>query len=225
MSKNLVAWQGEVALKKAQWDSANGHTVQFALPDPEGADKANPFKRFTKMRKNKVGTRFEAVIFDTSPEPACVYNDGAMLKGWTDSNTGQTVSFWLANVDGMEHPLSGYREGDTFAVALVEMSDEDAPIDQQKRERGEAVAEELSGKKRHGQLPSQGCALVCGNPDFWGYLNEILEPDAPIKSAAHAAVAVRELLGIESRRELDQSKDVEDQWHKIRRAFVEWSNG
>lgn len=221
MSKNLVAWQGEVTLKKAQWDSTNGHTVQFNLPDPGGDDKANPFKRFTKMRKGRVGTRFEAVIFDTAAEPACAYNDGAMLKGWTDSNTGQTVSFWLANVEGVEHPLSGYREGDTFALALVELTDEEDPVDQGKRERAEKVTEELKPKRKE-QLTSQGCALVCNNPDFWGYLNHVLEPDQPIASANAAAEAVRDLLGIESRRELDLNEFMANEWHKIRRAFVDW---
>lgn len=224
MSKNLVAWKGEVTLKRAQWDTANGHTVQFNLPDPGGDDKANPFKRFTKMRKGRVGTRFEAVIFDTADEPACAYNDGAMLKGWTDSNTGQTVSFWLANVEGVEHPLAGYREGDQFMIALVELSDEDEPVDQERRARAEKVDEELKKPKRHGQLPSQGCALVCNNPDFWSYLNEILEPDKPVQSAASAAAHVRELLGIESRREMDTNPEAEEAWHKIRRAFVEWDS-
>lgn len=224
MSKNLVAWKGEVTLKRAQWDSANGHTVQFNLPDPGGDDKANPFKRFTKMRKNKVGTRFEAVIFDTAPEPACAYNDGAMLKGWTDSNTGQTVSFWLANVEGVEHPLAGYREGDAFVIALVELSDEDEPIDQDKRERAEQVQEKLDKPRRREQLVSQGCALVCNNPDFWRYLEELVG-GPPVTSAESAATIMRELLGIQSRRELDQSPELAAKWDRVRHAFVEWQRG
>lgn len=224
MIKNLVAWQGSVTLKRAQWDSANGYTVQFGLPDPEETDKANPFKRFTKMRKGKVGTRFEAIIFDTAPEPAQVYNDGAMLKGWTDSNTGHAVSFWLANVEGGDHPMASYKEGDTFAIALVELSDEDAPIDQAKRERAESAAEQLERPKKHGQLVSQGCAMVCGNPDFWEFLTSTGNFDPPVKSALEAATIVRELIGIVSRRELDENPKAALVWHGIRRKFVDWQH-
>ena len=225
MGKNIVAWKGDVTLKRAQWDSANGYTVQFALPDPEGADKANPFKRFTKMRKGRVGTRFEAIIFDTSDEPAQVYNDGAMLKGWTDSNTGQTVSFWLANVEGGDHPMASYKEGEAFAIALVELSEDDTPIDQGKRERAESAAEQLERPKKKGQLVSQGCAMVCGNPKFWDFLNELGGFDPPmVKSTIDAASVVRDLVGVVSRRELDESEEAAEAWHKIRRRFVEWQD-
>lgn len=222
MSKNLVAWQGTAVLRRAQWDSRNGHTVQFGLPEPEAEDKSNPFRRFTKMRKGRVGTRFEAIIFDTAEEPAQVYNDGAMLKGWTDSNTGQTVSFWLANVEGGEHPMASYREGEAFAIALVELSEDDEPIDQSKRERAEDAAGQLDRTKKRGQLTSQGCALVCNNPEFWDYLSEV--SGEPVKSALDAATTVRDIIGISSRRELDESEERAEEWHKIRRAFVAWQN-
>ena len=218
--KNIVAWQGVARLKKAQWDTANGYTVQFALPDPDGEDKSNPFKRFTKMRKGRVGTQFEAIIFETIESPAQVYNDGAMLKGWTDSNTGQTVSFWLANVDGGEHPLAAYTEGTDFAIALVELTEDSAPIDQDKRERAEEVA--AGPKPRHQQTPAEGCALVCNNPIFWSFVTD--ELGLPCWSKEGAADAVRALLGISSRRELNESAERAEEWDKVRRRFVEWQN-
>lgn len=215
--KNIIAWQGVAKLKKAQWDTSNGYTVQFSLPDPEGDDKSNPFKRFTKMRKGRVGTQFEAIIFETVENPAQVYNDGAMLKGWTDSNTGQTVSFWLANVEGGEHPMAAYTEGTEFAIALVEMTEDSAPVDQVKRERAEEVA-----KPRHQQTPAEGCAIICNNPIFWSFIED--EYKIQCRSKEDAACTVRAQLNISSRRELNENKDAADRWDEIRHRFVEWQN-
>jgi len=226
---DVVAWAGIGILKKAQWDSANGYTVQFALEEPDGDDKSNPFKRFTKMRKNRVGTRFAAVIVVSEYKQLEAYNDEVMLKGWTDSNTGQTVSFWLANVGGNGHPFAAFKDGAQFAIALVELSDDNEAVDQKKRKRAEVAQEKPeppAKKERHHQSKAEACAIICNNPLFWEFIssrNWAGLPEMSIVDAAGAARVVRWWLNISSRRELDTNPDVAIVYeNEIRAPFVEW---
>lgn len=223
---SVTAWADVAVLKKAQWDSTNGYTVQFALSEPTTEDKSNPFKRFTKMRKNRVGTRFGAVIVVAKYESIRTYNDEVMLKGWTDSNAGQTVSFWLANVGGNGHPFAGFSEGEEFAIALVELDDDNTAVDQDKRERAEAAlpknGEAVKPKERHKQSLAQAAAMMCNNPVFWKWIDRV-HPVWGATDATEAASFMRGYLAIESRRVLDTDMVKAELFHaNIRKPFVDW---
>ena len=62
MNKGIVAFAGEVTLEKVIWDNVWGQYIFLKLEQQKETKLANPFKKFTKMRANKVGTRFHAVF-------------------------------------------------------------------------------------------------------------------------------------------------------------------
>lgn len=207
-------------MKLAKWDTKSGHTVCFTIPeDKVDAEHANPFKRFTKMRGDKVGTRFEMIAaeYQADNEPVVVFKDEVMLKGWTDSNSGWTVTFWLPPPEG-DHQFSQYGVGDPFAVALVEINEAQEQVDQIKRE----IIADAQGKKKRQHL-SQVAAIMCQDPVFWEWLHIDYPWSYEISDKDEAASVMRDILEIESRSELNTDEAVAQRFHRmIRRPYAAW---
>jgi hypothetical protein len=195
-------------------------------------DHRNPFERFTKRRKGKAGTRFmmvcQLIIDKADGMRQMIYEDEVMLAGWNDSQQkGHTVKFWLS-ADHMGHPFEGISRTSTLIASLVELDDDDEPIDQNMRDRVE----------RQGKLPSERvsyvAAMLCKSEGLWEYIKEQGEwEEAEIGSEADTArvggyhdVArywMLMKLGIKSRAELDKDPELAERFHnEIRRPFLDW---
>jgi hypothetical protein len=140
MSPELIAFSGEFEVIEAAWSLANGRTATFRICG-EAFGRNHPFKKFQQRRSGRVGTRFHASF--VSPDSGESINIELMLCSWKDSSSiGQTVAFWLDN-DSSLHPFAGcaYRKGsepgDVFAVAIVELTDDDQPVRQDANHLGE----------------------------------------------------------------------------------------
>lgn len=75
------------------------------------------------------------------------------------------------------------------------------------------------------------CAMACQEPMFRAFLKHKLEgasphiqaePWYPMRDKDHAAVAVRYLLDIDSRRDLDTDTDALRRWWSLRQEFETW---
>lgn len=218
--KNMIAFKGKVTLDKAVHDNIWGMYVIFELEQrPHELNAANPFKRFTKMKKDKVGTRFSAVIVDNDEET--VYEDELMLKGWNDGTTGWKVTFWLNEEDSLAstHPFINFDKGTEFALAAVELDDDQEPIDQVKRERVETAV------KHRKQGLSNFAALLCRTPEFQQWLFDVHNVGwEKGKEEDKAKAWMCEKLNIDSRAELDTNTAVAGMFHaQIRRPYAEWN--
>lgn len=221
MAGHQVAWSGELTLAEARWTDKDGHTVKFKLSDTDRSG-ANPFKQFTKRRGNRAGTRFKASIMEVSRPSHAAYAGELMLAGWGDTSTqGHVVTFWIEPPLGARmHPFEGYvRDKDVFMAALSELDDDDETIDQRARDRVEKAYEK---PKRRSQTLSQAAALMCANPLFWQWA-ETQGGEWQVSSNQEAAVWMRDQLGIESRRALDDYEHVAEAFHEqIRKPFHDW---
>lgn len=218
MSK--IAYSAEViSLDKAVWDTTYGMWVQFRLEQPEALAKhANPFKKFTKMRKGRTGTRFMAVF--TNMDESIAYQDEVMLKGWTDGTAGWKVSFYVNADEHGFHPFMSYSPDHEMAVAMVELMDDNEAVDQEKRERLEDAKE---GRKQ--PRLSRFAAQLCRTPEFHEYLRVRCsrEPSSPEHAEEFAAEWMRTLLKIDSRSVLDRDPEVAGRFHKnIREPYNKW---
>lgn len=214
-----IAWIGEMILLEAKWNDKDGHLVKFKIAEPDES-KPNPFKAYTKRRGGRAGTRFRSGVSHVQGSPF-EYNDELMLAGWGDTSTqGYTVTFWCEPPNVGMHPFQGYTRGlDSFMVALVELDDNEEQIDQQQRERVENAM-----RPRRRQTLSQAAAMLCGNPQFWEWIETVDGYQG--SDSESAAVWMRERLGIESRRELDSDHEKAQMYHEmIRKPFVRWSEG
>ena len=223
---NIIAFKGNVTLDKAIWDNIWGMYATFDLEQaPQDKNNANPFKKFTKMKKGKVGTRFGAVF--TFADESTAYQDEVMLKGWNDGTTGWRVTLWMnADSHGL-HPFMSLDKGQELALVMAELDDDNEVIDQVQRER---VTE---AKKHRKQGLSNYAALLCRTPEFWLYLRNEVKLDAmwtdteypPQNAEEISAEWICSELCIDSRSELDRNHDAADGFHKhIRGPYAEWTS-
>jgi hypothetical protein len=213
----MMAWYGMVQMKEARWTDEEGSTVTFFLPMNGQEDKRNPFEKFTKRRKGKAGTRFMMACQRVSGTlREAMYEDEVMLTGWNDSqSTGHTVKFWLCN-DGMGHPFEGCaRKIDQFALSLIELDDDQEPVDQKMRARVE------NPPKRPSERVSYVAAMLCKEEKFWRWCGDQLH--ISVINEAGARIAMLDTLGLPSRSVLDKNEYQAKRFHAlIRKPYLEW---
>lgn len=219
---DIVIYAGDVTLEKSIWDNVWGMYIQLKLEQrPHEKTTANPFKKFTKMKQGRVGTRFGAVF--TCSDESIFYQDEVMLKHWGDGTTGWTLHLWVNPDDAGFHPWMSTDNKSMFALAMVELDDDNVAINQTKRER-------LVTAKKHKQTLSNFAAQLCRTPEFWGYLTTERELDPKsypgcADSPAMAAAWMRQFLGIGSRSELDTDAVIAEQFHTgIRKPYAAWNS-
>lgn len=218
---STIAWYGRVKMHEAKWTDREGSTVTFRLPmDPQAERMRNPFQSFTKRRKGHAGTRFMMACHRVAGQDrVAVYEDEAMLAGWNDSqSTGHTVKFWLC-ADILGHPFEGFdRKLDDFVISLVELDDDEEPIDQKMRQRVEKGSIAVS------ERASYVAAMLCKNPVFWRWVSwRQHKPPVFVESEEQCVQWLYKKLGIQSRAELDSDDEKARQFHAmVRKPFVEW---
>src|SRR6266853_1389345 len=153
----LVAWAGETEVIAAAWNLDQGRTVTLRLCG-EAFGRKHPFKRFQQKRNGHVGSRFKA-SFARISTGECVGMMELMLMSWKDSSSiGQLVTFWLDD-EPTVHPFCGCQPrraqvpGDMFAMVLVEINDDEQPIDQR---RESAITERSARDSDDGRDVSRG---------------------------------------------------------------------
>lgn len=219
---STVAYSSRVTLHEARWTDNEGSTVTFRLPmDPLAETRRNPFQKFTKRRKGRAGTRFMmACHYLTEDSRTVVYEDEVMLAGWNDSQTtGHTVKLWLCS-DKMGHPFEGFtRKVDHFAISLVELDDDQEPIDQKMRDRVER-------KVPVNERLSYAAAMVCKNPRFWQWCQEngYTLAGNPVIDEESAKLWMYMMCNITTRASLDDRErmDAIEKFQDIRRDFARW---
>jgi len=87
----------------------------------------------------------------------------------------------------MDQRITSAPMGTRFACVLVEINDDESPVNHQARERD----------KWRDLGPAKQAGIRCKEPTFWAWLNE--ECGYPIANEADAAAAVRAICGVESR--------------------------
>lgn len=194
-----IAWSGQVTMARADWSDETGTTVTLKLPmNKEAHDRRNPFHIFTKRRKGRAGTRFMMACHTASEGVRhALYEDESMLAGWNDSQqNGHTVKLWLCN-DGMGHPFEGINRTQELLVSLVELDEDQEPVDQKMRDKVEK--QHATGK----QKTSNVAAMLCRNPNFWVWMNDTMTNGGSVTNEELAVVYLRDALGVSSRAELD----------------------
>jgi len=218
-----LAWTGRVLMDNAAWGDENGSTVTFRLPmNHDAEDKRNPFHSFTKRRKGKAGTRF-MMACHTAGEGVrhALYEDEAMLAGWNDSQQkGHTVKLWLCN-DNMGHPFDGVSRKTELLISLIELDDDNEPIDQKMRDRVERQG------TRSSERVSYVAAMLCKEDNFYAFINEDIEqsgdfisPD--VLNEEDAKQWIYQKCGISSRAELDAGHQSAVHFDNIRKAYLEF---
>ena len=73
--------------------------------------------------------------------------------------------------------------------------------------------------------PAQQAAIRCGEAKFWEFLEDYSNLSWSIANADGAASVVRELCGIQSRRELNDAPAAAEAWRKLDSQYWLWKRG
>ncbi|QMV32387.1 hypothetical protein 8G_00069 [Ralstonia phage Hyacinthe] len=148
------------------------------------------------------------------------FSGEVQLASWSEShNGGCKVTFWLQSPEDLDAfraltVRKGNTAGHRFMAALVEISDDEQPVQPE------------SEAPKGGQL-AKLAGMLCDQPDFWAFLNWCdANGGQIISSAEDAANFVREVCGVASRAELDHNHYAAERFHmEIRLPYVRWQAG
>lgn len=134
------------------------------------------------------------------------------LAGWSDThNGGAKVTFFLADAADLDafRTLTirkGNHAGHRFMAALVEIGDDEQPVQ--------------TGQQKGGEL-AKLAGQFCNNPEFWKFLHA--KHGWPCSMTEDAAKLIRNRCHINSRSELDHKPEAAAIFHEqFREPFVEW---
>lgn len=148
------------------------------------------------------------------------------LAGWSESHTGGAkVTFWLPDPDDLDvfrglTARKGNTAGHRFAAVLVEIGDDERPAQGPQTPAYADNGDNPPSPQRIGPL-ARLAGIWCKSEGFRAFL--LHEYGAQCFTEDGAASAVRELCGIESRRELDESPAAAERFHAaLRLRFMDW---
>ena len=160
-------------------------------------------------------------------EDLVALNVEVVLAGWSETSTGgRKCTFWF-DEDSAEHPLKkftvrrGKHAGTRFRMVLVEIGDDEVPVDQVAREQHETVV---------GGPISKHCGMLCRDDAFILYMKQRY-PDSFTEGVEQgrkpdqiAAGIVRQICVIDSRAELDHNEQAAEIYQRdVVGAFARWS--
>jgi hypothetical protein len=122
------------------------------------------------------------------------------------------LRFTVSAVD-MDQRLSVAPMGTRFACVLVEVNDDETPVNHRAVERD----------KWRDLGPAKQAGIRCKDPMFWAFLEEELHFGS-VRSEPFAAQIVREHCQVTSRSELSQPGNhyPRERWHQMDSAFQAW---
>jgi hypothetical protein len=137
------------------------------------------------------------------------------LAGWSEThNGGCKVTFWLPDAAELEAfraltVRKGSTAGHRFMAALVEIGDDELPVQQMEPEKPKGgLLAELTGRFRN-------------DPKFWAWCRHTY--GWRCESTEDAAAIIRLTCRVESCAELDHNRDAEAIFHReIRTPFSKW---
>jgi hypothetical protein len=136
------------------------------------------------------------------------------------------VSFTVQGID-MDTRLTQAPMGTRYAVVLVEIGDDEAPVQKEAPSNvpsGSPPSTRPDGTKRmdwRDVQPAAQAVLRSKKPEFWAFLREETEFN-DVRNENQAATAIRNICQVDSRSELSTNHRKRVLWHQLDSQFLEW---
>lgn len=211
--QNVAAF-ATVELHNAESSHTAGYKLTLRLPKEEDWEQ---FKTITKRKKGKAGGIYTMYLTGTGiPRQLDV-----VFLAWTISNSaGAKIKFELQDADDFEF-FRALAEGYAWMMTLIELDEENKPIDQQAREKAETVK---------GGPKSQRAGAMCADPSFQQFVMGILRVERRDGRVAiratpdECAEFIRRKCKIASRAELDHDEAAWERFTRwVSKPFAIWS--
>lgn len=220
--------------RKQGWETVLGHMREKGHSEDEVAAKEEEFHDRIKLM-DRICHVLELAVMSSNEHAGDLisYQGEAMLSNWSETAAaGRKVEFWLPEgADAPdEHPFKYYTRrlrgspGTRFQMVLVEIGDDDQPLP---RGTGESKPRLTQGGELVGGAIAKHAGRLCKDQDFHEYLKLNAMKDIGWNGdvvVEHIATEyVRQTCGIESRKELDHSREAQLAYeNKVVRPFNQW---
>lgn len=216
-TEDQVAAFAQVALHNAESSNVAGYKLTLRLLDETEYEQ---FSGITKRKKGKAGGRYRGYFLHLDKN-LCIQADLIFL-GWTMSNTaGGKLRFEMESVNTFDH-FRSLPAGEEWSLTLVEIDDEEKPVDQKQREAVETVK---------GGPRSQRAGALCSDPDFQRFvakqtgIDKLRGPGSVKARPDECAEFIREKCRINSRAMLDHDPAAWERFTRwVSKPFAIWSN-
>jgi len=183
-------------------------------------------------------------------EDFIVYEDELQAIDWEDSSRGgMVVRFRIPAGDYEANPFKRFPVGTRFFCRMIEIGDDDQPIDQAQRER---MRKAMQDREMKGGKLARDAGILCGDPKFQEFVVERMLNAAPADKRAAASLMPPVILAglkdqgrdilddpriagetakwwmyahcrIKSRRELDHKTDCANRYYQfVLKPYSEW---
>lgn len=140
-------------------------------------------------------------------EPIPAFTGEVQFRRYSDTST-QGASIVLGLHDRADIEAFIGKEGKRFMAVLVEIGDDEQPVQIDKPKGGSA---------------SKWLAMRCQEPEFWSFLHA---GGYDVDDAESAAEACRKELEVSSRAEIDNDPAAMERFHtRLREPWIEWMSG
>jgi hypothetical protein len=140
--------------------------------------------------------------------PTPLFSGEVQFRRYSDTSTqGQQIVLTLADREALSVFIG--KEGKRFACVLVEIGDDEMPVEPVKPAR----------KDTRGPLCKEACDL-CAMRDFWEY---VCSQGVECRGEHDAKEYVLGFCGVETRKELDSKEEAAEHFRRgIRVPFIRW---
>ncbi|AFN39085.1 hypothetical protein G167_gp69 [Burkholderia phage BcepMigl] len=149
------------------------------------------------------------------------FHGEVQLAGWSEThNGGAKIVLWLSDPSDLDAfraltMRKGNQAGQRFMAALVEIDDNEQPVQQPA-----GPAPESEPERPKGGALARLAGMWCNDEEFWTWLRL---QRVRCENADDAAMYIRRTCSIESRAELDSNADAERVFQeRIRTPFMYW---
>lgn len=223
----LVAFEGPVEFARWAETSGNGRRIWFTLANREALLH---FDKATKRRGGKGGQRYRMFISDTDGVILEGFPDDAWFIGATWSHTkGAAITLEVAEFGAFQQnpttDSSAVGKGAEFYLTLLELDDNEQPVDQAQADRADELAARLKGGPK-----SKQAAILFQSEDFRRFVALRLYGQAGAVGDRRYATPqqadewAKKVGGFTSKVQLDHDQAAAERYqHKVMRWFLSWA--
>lgn len=216
-----IAFEGAVELYKWEDSSTSGPKARFLLND---RDALKPFEKATKRRGKRAGQRYRFIVCTAMGEHLTTTECFLAGAQWAHGS-GASITLAFESIEYWRQYSTGDHaegEGAKFLVTMVELDDDEQPIDQVSREAVEtAVAKKKGGpKSKFVAQRNQSREFL----DFVAYRLEMPPDKWQLCSEGTADKWVKKMTNVQSKIEFDHDPGAWDRYERlVSRPFMSWA--
>lgn len=217
MNDGIIAFHELVRIRSWADSSTRGPSIKVEL---RSRDSLAAFEKITKRAGKRAGQRFASVWQYENPEdgPEVALDLWFAGANWSHQD-GASVKFSVSDLDSFRDGTLPMEEGEepvTYWLTLVQIDDDEKPIDQKKAER---VEEGMKGGPK-----SKRVAMLTQQRDFQAYVT--YRTNEKIETAEAADAWVKAQCGVASKREFDHNADAWSMFEaRVMSPFIRWGEG